>query len=412
MPILPFFPDGWILERIARSIGQSPVRLVLRGGGSYTPPGSAPVATIVIRDRATLARLALDPEIEFGDAYADGRIEIEGDLVRLIEAVYELRPYPANWISRLTSLWMRLIQANTLRGSRQNIHRHYDIGNDFYRLWLDRQMVYTCAYFPMRSASLEEAQSAKLDYVCRKLRLQPGETVAEAGSGWGALALHMSRQYGVKVKSFNVSHEQVAYARERAQREGLDKQVEFIEDDYRNIAGTFDVFVSVGMLEHVGRENYREFGKVIHRAIGDSGRGLLHFIGRNYPAEFSRWIRKRVFPGAYIPTLREAVQILEPWNYSVLDAENLRLHYAKTLEHWLDRFDGCAPQVAARYDTRFVRTWRLYLAGSLAAFRTGRLQLFQVVFQGCRARPIAWTREQLYQPAPEVEKTAWIPAMS
>jgi cyclopropane-fatty-acyl-phospholipid synthase len=382
---------------------------------------------MVIQDRATLAALLRDPEVSFGDAYMDGRIEVEGDLVRFLEAIYlgmERSSRVGKWYSRLASRWMDFAQDNSRHGSRNNIHRHYDLGNDFYKLWLDDQLVYTCAYFPTPSSTLEHAQIAKMDHVCRKLRLQPGETVVEAGCGWGALALHMAREYGVSVKAYNVSREQIAFARERARAEGMSDRVEYIEEDYRAISGKFDVFVSVGMLEHVGLDHFREVSEIIHRTIGDNGRGLLHFIGRNYPAVFSRWIRKHIFPGAYVPSLRESLTVLEPRNYSVLDVENLRMHYAKTLEHWLERFDNSRHQVTAMYDTRFVRAWRLYLAGSIAAFRVGHLQLFQVLFTGSQREPIFWTRDRLYAEAergiedakPVVEKVRekvqWTHAMS
>jgi cyclopropane-fatty-acyl-phospholipid synthase len=216
-----------------------------------------------------------------------------------------------------------------------------------------------------------------MDYVCRKLQLQPGETVAVAGFGWGSMVLHMAKHYGVKVTAFNLSHEQMVFARRRARKEGLSGQVEFIEDGYRNIAGCFDVFLSVGMLERVGSSHYADLGHLIHRSLGESGRGLLHFIGRNSPAPLSAWIRKRLFPGAYTPTLREVMEVFEPWDLSVCDVENLRLHYAKTLEHWLSRFERSAHQVSAMFDEKFMRTWRLYLAGSLAAFRVGTMQLFR-----------------------------------
>ncbi len=164
-------------------------------------------------------------------------------------------------------------------------------------------MVYTCAYFPNEEASLEEAQEAKFDLICRKLWLRPGETVVEAGCGWGSLAMYMAENYGVKVRAFNISHEQIRVAREVAKQKGLSSLVEFVEDDYRSITGRYDAFVSVGMLEHVGREHYAELGKVIQRTIGDQGRGLLHFIGRRRSLPFSVWIRRCIFPGAYAPTL-------------------------------------------------------------------------------------------------------------
>ena len=221
----------------------------------------------------------------------------------------------------------------------------------------------------------------------------------EAGCGWGALALHMARHYGVTVRAFNISHEQIQFARARARQEGLEEQVEFVEDDYRNIHGSFDVFVSVGMLEHVGPEHYKQFGRVIHRTVGDEGRGLLHFIGRNRPLPLQPVDSQAHLPGGSVPTIREAMDIFEDRNYSVLDVENLRLHYAKTLEHWLDRFERSADVVEKEFGTEFVRAWRVYLAGSMAAFRMGTLQLFQIVFCGRDCRKIPWTRAHLYAEA-------------
>lgn len=394
------FSSAWLLNQLYAAAGSPPVRIALKGGPAVGPKDSPPVAELIIRDRATLLRIVPNPEVAFGEAYADGTVEIQGDLLALLDSVYRSMAarQKTGWYARLSSLWLRLTQANSRRGSRHNIHRHYDLGNEFYKLWLDRNLVYTCAYFPQPSASLEEAQLAKMDHVCRKARLQPGEQVVEAGCGWGSLTLHMAREYGVKVKAFNISHEQIVYARWRARQQGLEGRVEFLEDDYRNIHGRFNAFISVGMLEHVGPAHYHELGRVIHRSIGDGGRGLLHFIGRNRRCPLNAWTRKRIFPGAYPPTLREVADIFEPWNFAVLDVENLRLHYARTLEHWLQRFEASAPQVAAMFDQRFVRMWRLYLAGSIAAFRAGTMQLFQAVFAGSQWQAIPWTRAHLYQP--------------
>jgi cyclopropane-fatty-acyl-phospholipid synthase len=211
----------------------------------------------------------------------------------------------------------------------------------------------------------------------------------------------MARNYGVVVKAFNVSHEQIVYARERAAREGLASRVQFIEDDYRNAYEAADVFVSIGMLEHVGREHFGELGNVIQRTIGDVGRGLLHFIGRSAPRPLSGWIRKRIFPGAYPPSLRESLDVLEPFEYSVLDVENLRPHYMRTLSEWLHRFEHRYADIAAEFGEEFARTWRLYLAGSYVAFRTGTLQLFQVTFAGRNCKDIPMTRDHLYTPRTE-----------
>ena len=181
-------------------------------------------------------------------------------------------------------------------------------------------MAYTCAYFPTPGATLEDAQIAKMDRVCRKLALRPGERVLEAGCGWGGLALHMARHYGVTVRALNVSADQIAYARERLRAERLGDRVEFVEDDYRHVRGQFDVFVSVGMLEHVGAADYSTLGAVIDRTLTDRGRGLLHFIGRNRPSPLNPWIRRRIFPGAYPPALAEVCdRVLGPWDLSVTD---------------------------------------------------------------------------------------------
>ena len=410
--------NSWLVRKLYRSIGAPNLRIGVGNGELYPPDETDAAATVRIEGWRTLASLAVNPEIGFGEGYRDGRIEIEGDLVQFLETVLESMPEKSagGWPSRVFSRWLDWLQANTLRGSARNIHHHYDLNVDFYKLWLDSKLVYTCAYFPEADATLEQAQIAKMDHVCRKIRLQPGERVVEAGCGWGALALHMARHYGAKVRAFNISNEQISVARDRAKREGLDKLVEFVEDDYRNISmhasGQYDAFVSVGMLEHIGLHNYETLGQVIQRTIGENGRGLLHFIGRNQPHAFSPWIRKRIFPGAYAPSLAQSLAVLEPWNFSVLDVENLRLHYARTLEFWLDRFENSWNAIVKMFGVEFARAWRLYLAGSIAAFRVGNLQLFQVVFAGAKCRQIPWTRAHLYADEVADEKNPWIRAIS
>ena len=395
--------EGRMMRGLLHALGDPPMRMTLWNGESVTGSDTARVVGgLRIADRATLLRLASNPNLYFGEGYSDGSIKIDGDLVDLLEAVYRHRPRPntpwTRWCNR-AARWVHHSRRNTLTAARNNIHRHYDLGNDFYRLWLDEQMSYTCAYFPSRDATLEEAQSAKMDLVCRKLRLRADESVVEAGCGWGALALHMARHHGARVRAFNISHEQIAYARERARELGLDGHVQFIEDDYRNIKGRYDAFVSVGMLEHVGPSHYDELGAVIDRCLAIHGRGLLHSIGQTQPAPFNAWIRKRIFPGAYPPTLREMTEIVEPHGFSVIDVENLRLDYALTLRHWLRRFEQARGHVARMYDDAFVRAWRLYLSGSLAAFNTGQLQLFQMLFVRAASNDVPWTRAHLYGPS-------------
>jgi cyclopropane-fatty-acyl-phospholipid synthase len=393
--------EGKMLARLLNVIGNPAIEFVLWTGERISTSGDPIVARVGIADRGTLLGLARDPHIRFGDAYSEGRITIEGDLVQFIETMYRAAPAQPKAVRTLASILKgaHRNRHNTLSGSRDNIHHHYDIGNEFYSLWLGDTMAYTCAYYPTADASLDEAQRAKFDHVCRKLQLRAGESVVEAGFGWGGLSLHMARHYGVKVRAFNISKEQVAYARERAKREGLADRIDFVEDDYRNISGKYDAFVSVGMLEHVGVENYPTLGGVAHRSLGHNGRGLIHSIGRNRPAPLHPWITKRIFPGAYPPSLSEFMQIFEPWDFSVHDVENIRLHYARTLTHWLELYDANAEKVRKMFDTKFERMWRLYLAGSIAGFTTGTLQLFQVVFAPKQNNNVPWTRGHLYNGA-------------
>jgi len=385
--------EDWCLSRIAGTLQGAQIRVQLWDGRGVALSERMPVATVVVRDRGTLVRLLYRTDLEFGEAYAAGRLDVQGDLVAALDSINRavgFRPF-----QRRRARAGRI----PLSSSRHNVHTHYDLGNAFYRLWLDEQMLYTCAYFETPDATLETAQRAKMDHVCRKLRLRPGEHVVEAGCGWGALALHMARYYGVTVRAFNISANQLEYARAHAQAQGLSDRVTFVDGDYRAIDERADAFVSVGMLEHVGRHNYTDLGAVIDRVIDPvHGRGLLHFIGRNAPLKLSAWIDRHVFPGAYPPSLGEVLPgVLESRWLSVTDVENLRLHYALTLKHWLARFEDQAGTVREMFDEAFVRTWRLYLAGSQAAFQCGDMQLFQVTF----GRPLdstqPWTRRDLYE---------------
>ena len=395
----PYRIERWALQKLLALLGNPGFQFVLWNGEKVPDSGPTTGRSVHIHDRPTLWRLVINPELHFGDAFSRGRLDVEGDLVDFLESVYPDIPMPEGppRLARKLTQWYNRARSNTLAGSRSNIAHHYDLGNDFFGLWLDEEMVYTCAYFPSPTLTLEQAQRAKMDYVCRKLRLQPGETVIEAGCGWGSLARHMAREYGVNVRAYNLSREQISYARQRAAAEGLGRQLEYIEDDYRTITGQCDVFVSVGMLEHVGHSNYRGLGAIIDRCLAPKGRGLIHSIARDQPYPMNAWIERRIFPGSYPPTLREIMEIFEPWGLSVQDVENLRLHYAKTLEHWLARFDAHREDVSANFDSTFYRAWRLYLAGSLAAFNTGWLQLFQVVFTRSGNNDIPWTRNRLYE---------------
>ena len=392
--------ERWLLQRVLSATGHASLRFVLKGRESVAPTGTQPVATLIIRDIPTLFKMAFNPEIGFGDGYASGNLEVEGELAAAIEAVYRAWPSfrPDAWLTRRRAEWLERLKANTPRRSRDNVHHHYDLNADFYRLWLDREMLYTCAYFPTPSSTLEEAQIAKMDYVCRKLQFQPGETVVEAGCGWGALALHMARHYGVRVKAFNLSHEQIVFARQRARKEGLAGKVEFIEDDYRNIAGRFDAF----------------------RVRRDAGAcGVAQLCGAGQRDTSLHWCLRTRASSFHRPQLSGAIERLDPeanlsrrlCTGSPASAGNLRavgffrlrrgesaLHYAKTLEHWLERFERCAPEISAeiRSDNSSEHGGFIWL-GLSSAFRVGTMQLFQVTFAGSQCQRIPWTREHLYE---------------
>lgn len=395
--------DRMVASLALRFANSPPIALVLWDGQELAPAGRSPVARFHLNTRAALYRMLRNPELHFGDAYSTGQIDIEGSFLDALEAIY--RAIHARESDRYASTlrWLRSYRQknNTILKARDNIQHHYDISTDFYRLWLDQAgMQYTCAYYPAQTMTLEQAQIAKMNHVARKLMLKPGETLVEAGSGWGGLALHLARRFGVRVRSYNISAEQVKFARQRLKQSDVAELVEYVEDDYRNITGEYDAFVSVGMLEHVGPDHYRDMGRVIDRCLKPQGRGLVHSIGRNRQQQMNAWIERRIFPGAHPPTLREMMEIFEPNEFSVLDVENLRLHYSRTLSAWLNRFEANIDTVRSMYDETFARAWRLYLAGSIAAFNVGALQLFQVVFTRATNNDLPCSRMHIYRDHP------------
>lgn len=384
----------WIMNRI----GNPRISIRLWNGDEFPVTDARPVGCMEFRERRAVLELLRSPSVGFGDCYTEGLIEIHGDMLAFaneVTAAITNKKDSGYYGPKIRSL-LYALRVNSLDRSRHNVRHHYDLGNDFYKLWLDERMVYTCAYYDTPAATLAEAQVAKLDHVCRKLNLQPGQKVIEAGCGWGALAIHMAEHYGVDVIAYNNSSEQVAFARERAAAKNLNGRVIFVEDDYRKVDERCDAFVSVGMLEHVGLANFRTLGALIKRCLKPEGFGLIHSIGRSFPDRTDPWIVKQIFPGGHIPSLSEMMRVFEPQKFSVLDVENLRPHYARTCASWLENFEAVADKVADMYDEEFVRMWRLYLAGSSAGFQSGTLQLYQVLFAPRGNNEVPWTREYQY----------------
>jgi cyclopropane-fatty-acyl-phospholipid synthase len=384
--------DRSLMRWVMRCVGDPRISIRLWDGVEFTVTDERPVACMEVRQRRAVFELLRSPSVGFGECYSKGLIEVHGDLRDFANEITRALTSKRedNYYRHKLQSMLYAMRVNSLTRSRHNVHHHYDLGNDFYKLWLDERMVYTCAYFDTPTATLD------VEHVCRKLKLRPGQKVIEAGCGWGALALHMAEHHGVNVIAYNNSTEQVAYARERATALGLEDRVTFVEDDYRKIHERCDVFVSIGMLEHVGLMNFKTLGELVKRTLKPDGLGLIHTIGRSHPQRMDPWIVKHIFPGGHVPSLSEMMNVFEPYKFSVLDVENLRLHYARTCASWLENFEAVTDQVEEMYDENFVRMWRLYLAGSSAGFESGTLQLYQVLFAPRSNNNVPWTREYQY----------------
>ena len=392
--------DRIFVNKMLNVLGNPPLQIKLWDGQIASSACKNPLAVVSFYDRGALLKIIMDHELHWGELYCSGRVKFEGNMTSLIEAIAHAVQARGkmSFLRKAIQWFSQRRNSNSPDKARQNIHHHYDIGNEFYKLWLDREeMQYTCAYFPRENMTLEQAQQAKLYHICHKLQLKPGDTVVEAGCGWGGLAHFMVKHYGATVTAYNISQEQVKFARQRAAEEGLNDQLEFVLDDYRNIHGQYDVFVSVGMLEHVAVQDYQELGQIIKKCLKPEGIGLIHNIGRIVKQPMNPWIDKYIFPGAYPPTLSEMMQVFEPNELAVADIENLRLHYSKTLQIWIQRFEQNLPLISKMMDEKFIRAWGLYLQGSRAAFNLGKLQLFQVVFNHMQNNAIPRSRLHIYQ---------------
>jgi cyclopropane-fatty-acyl-phospholipid synthase len=367
------------------------------GGRAVSVGDGRPRAVLRLRDHAVLARILRDPELALGETYVDGGWEPEeGDLLGVLEVCMRLAGAVESRGPLLRTLLGRWGERNGTHRSRRNVNHHYDRDPDLYRGFLDRDMHYSCAYFATANLDLDGAQEAKCALIARKLRLQPGAHVLDIGCGFGGLALHLARRYGVRVLGITLSHEQLREAEARTRERGLTGQVTFRLLDYRQVFDKFDAVVSVGMFEHVGRPQYETYFGKIHELLTDTGVALVHTIGRSTPpAPTNPWIRRYIFPGGHIPAASEMTSAVERSNLCLTDLEIWRGHYATTLHHWHTRFQHRRAEFVARFGERFCRLWEFYLQSSEAAFRWGGL----VVFQAQLARDpfaVPLTRDYLY----------------
>jgi len=378
-----------MLNRVARSLIRTGTLTITSPDGdtrTYGDGTGRPVHVAVRTRRAAFA-IALDPTLALPEAYMDGTFEVvEGDLLDFLRIAYENQargggtsPLMSRLLEGMRNLFRRFQQINTASRARRNVHRHYDLSGEMYRLFLDSDLQYSCAYFERPDATLEDAQLAKKRHIAAKLDVRHGDSVLDIGCGWGGLGLYLARRFEADVLGVTLSTEQLAVATDRAHDEGLENHVHFELRDYRHLSERFDRIVSVGMFEHVGVNHYNAFFEKCATLLKPGGVMVLHSIGRSgVPCATAAFIRKYIFPGGYIPALSEVLPAIERAGLVVTDIEILRLHYAETLKDWRQRFLANRARAVEIYDERFARMWEFYLVASEAAFRYQDLMNFQI----------------------------------
>jgi cyclopropane-fatty-acyl-phospholipid synthase len=397
--------------QIEKMIGQLrrrasvPLAIELWNGKRYAL-GDPTTVTLRVPAASSVRYLANADLATLGEAYVEGHIDVEGPITDAIRAAESLaRRLGGEKKGRLPQLLRNL---HTRKNDSAAIRYHYDVSNDFYGLWLDERMVYSCAYFKSGEESIGEAQVQKLDHICRKLQLRPGERFLDIGCGWGALVMHAAERYGVKALGVTLSHNQHALANARIRAAGLADRCEVRIQDYRDIPGegTFDKIASVGMFEHVGLKNLPVYFGAIRRLLADGGVVLNHGITSVDPESRAvgmgggEFIGKYVFPHGELPHLSLVLKEMGAAGLEVMDSETLRLHYAKTLEHWSARLEANLEKARGFAGEKRLRIWRAYLAGCAHAFAQGWVSIQQVlaVKSGDPARnPLPWTREYMYR---------------
>jgi cyclopropane-fatty-acyl-phospholipid synthase len=373
---------------LGRSI-ESCFRLQLADGSQYQNRDGAPAFTIVIRNRRAYWRILLFGHIGLMESYFDADVDVEGDFGASFQAAFEsgFESNP-NTLVGLRNRWHELRCSNrSIAQARANAQFHYAIGTDFYRYWLDTPlMMYTCAYWKEGTTSVDEAQINKVDHVCRKIKLSRGETVIDIGCGFGGFMFHAHEHYGAVPYGLNTTPEQVTSVQQEIRKRGLEGKMEVRLADFREVDRQYDKVVSIGVLEHAGRDQLAEVVKAHADFLKPGGLGMLHFIGHVGVRDTEFYIREHVFPGGWIPSLAQTIAEMERCGLEVVDIENLRRHYAPTLDAWAERFDRNWENIRAldpkRFDDKFRRVWRTYLISCAEMFRssTGRTHLFQIVF--------------------------------
>lgn len=348
--------------------------------------------TFIMNSPIPITEIQKDPSMALGEAYMDNKIDLDGDLEKVMEYLYNNRKsfFHVPMINKYLH--------NNIKKSREYIHHHYDIGNDFYRLWLDDSMTYSCGYFQVPDESLNDAQKNKITYILKKLNLKEGQTLLDIGCGWGELIMTAAKEYGVKSMGITLSTEQFNMVNQRIKDEKLEDMVEVQQLDYRELKNRkFDRLVSVGMIEHVGKKDIPEYFSTVNRLLNSGGMSLLHCITGITGASVNTWIDKYIFPGGYLPTVKELTLNIENEEFHLIDAESLRIHYVKTLEHWAENYENALSEIIKIKDETFIRMWRLYLNGCAASFNCGNIDVHQLLFTKGVNNELPLTREYMYK---------------
>ena len=366
-------------------------------GSSVTYGPDKPYFEMTIKHPRVIRAILRHATLGFGEAYMAGDIDIEGQ----IDQIGRLYSENAGVFSKFDRFALPVQrQANRPDRQRRQIAHHYDLGNDFYKLWLDESMTYSCAYFKNATDSLEQAQSQKVDHILRKLQLSEGQTLLDIGCGWGKLLIAAATQYGAKGYGITLSEQQFKLAQERVAEAGLSGKITIELVNYQDLAErniSFDRIVSVGMYEHVGRGNHSAYFQAIEKLLAPGGLSLLHTITSPTDEPNDAWNDKYIFPGGFIPSAGATLRLMEQQHFELQDYENLRTHYALTLDEWLRRYEQHKPEVIEMYDERFYRMWQLYLGSSASGFQYGPLGLSQFVFTRRSQTGLPLTREHLYR---------------
>jgi cyclopropane-fatty-acyl-phospholipid synthase len=361
--------------------------------------GKEPEVTLRFRSKEGARELLRKGFLGFGESYMAGELEVEGNLQELLRLGFSIE-FDKNSLSygeKMRFLLHRLNTRSTMRRVKHNISHHYDLGDDFYALFLDKTMTYSCAYYNSETDSLGQAQLNKYEHICRKLALKPGEKLVDIGCGWGGMLIYAAQKYGIVGLGNTLSPKQCEYAKRKIEQLGLQNQIEVVLKDYRDITGQFDKFVSIGMFEHVGKAYIPVFMRKVSQLLKKGGMGLLHTIGKNTETPSDPWITKYIFPGGYIPKLFEIVREMGRVGFPIMDVENLRFHYGHTLDRWADNYEKNVDKVRSMFDESFVRMWRLYLHACSAGFKYGSTRLYQILFSNGLNNELPITREHLYQ---------------